>query len=497
MENTTEFKTADKDLIRVDPIILIRDVMKKWLVILLIAVIFGIGAYVVKEQTYQPVYKTSTTFVLSTRESYVTIYSNLTSTSTLATVFTDLLNSSILQKLVLEETGLTSFDGTITASQIPDTNLLTLEVTAGDPRTAFLVTKALIDNHEIVTYQVMGSIVLEVLQNPVVPTWPSNASGASGAMKRAFLIAALAACLLFGAVSYYRDTVRSKKEAKEKLDCWYMGEIHHERKYKSLRDALLQKKSGILITNAGTSFGYTESIKKLRLRVEQYLKDDKVLVVSSLMENEGKTTVAVNLALALAKKRKKVLLIDCDLRKPACHKILGSKWNGPGLEAILAGKANLREAMTVEQTTGLHVIQARSRQRNPGELLASDRMGALITATRKMYDVIILDMPPMIAATDTEMMLEHADASLLVVRQNMALTSALNKAVITLKSGKARLLGCVLNDAYTSRIGASYGYGYGHGYGTYYGYGYGRYGNYGSYGHYGHDGSRKRRRKKK
>ncbi|MBO4939124.1 MAG: polysaccharide biosynthesis tyrosine autokinase [Oscillospiraceae bacterium] len=482
MENKNELHADESGFMPFDPIVLIQDVAKRWLLILLAALIVGIGAYIKTDMEYAPVYQTNTTYVVTTRSSSSTVYSNLSSTSTLASVFTELLNSSILRNAILQEIGAKSFNGTINAAVIPETNLVTVQVTASDPRTAFLVAQAIIDHHETVTYQVVDGISLEVLQNPVVPTAPANYANASAQMKRMMVLTALVVFGVLAIASYLRDTVRSGKEARQKLECDYLGEIPHEQKYKTLFSRIRHKKTSILITNPITSFRFVETIRKLRRRVEQHMHGDKVLMVTSLLENEGKSTVAVNLALAMSQKHAKVLLIDCDLRKPACHALLEQKNVPYGLRDVLMGKANLADAMVRDKRSNLFLLLEKRGTKNSGDLLASERMQALLRWARKEFDFVVLDLPPMAEVSDAESIMELADASLLVVRQNTAVAPAVNKAIASLDSGKAKLLGCVLNNVSSTSLSSGQGYGYG---------GYGKYGHYGHYGHYGAKGSGK------
>ena len=151
MDNTNELNTAQSGLLSFDPIVLIQDVAKRWLLIILVAAIVGVGTYIKIDSDYKPVYQSTTTFVVTTHSSSSTVYSNLSSTTTLASMFTDLLNSSILRKTILAEIGATSFDGNIDARVVAETNLLTVNVTASDPRTAFMVSQAIIDHHESLT----------------------------------------------------------------------------------------------------------------------------------------------------------------------------------------------------------------------------------------------------------------------------------------------------------------------------------------------------------
>lgn len=474
MERNSEFQTSDSSLLSFDPIILVRDVARRWMLVLTVALMVGVGAYVLTDVNYQPTYTATATFVVTSRSSSSTVYRNLSATTSLASVFSDLMNSSLMRKTVLTDAGLGSFRGTITAAAVPETNLLTLSVTDTDPRTAFLVNRAIVEGHEALTYEVVGDITLEVLQAPAVPTAPSNYANADGAMKRAMLAAAAAMCLGLAYLSYARDTVRSGMEVRQKLSCRYLGEIPHERKYKTLRSWLRHQKTGVLITNPITSFQFGETIRKLRHRVERHMTGKKVLMVTSLLENEGKSTVAANLALSLARKHERVLFLECDLRKPAGCAILEQDWKGPGVRDVLIGKATAEAAVVRDKASGLYMLLDPKSVRNPAELIGSEAMRNLIGWARENYDYVVLDLPPMAAAMDAESVMDFADASLLVVRQNTAKARELSKVIGTLDNGKAELIGCVLNNTYSSELVGVSGYG-----------GYRRYGHYRNYGNYG------------
>ena len=473
MEKKNEFNMTGAGLLFFDPIVLLQDVCRRWLIIVLAALAVGVGSYIYTDSAYVPQYRTSTIFVVTSRGSSTTVYSNLTSTSNVAGLFTELLNSSIMRKSIMEEMNVPYLDAEISTSVIPNTNLITMTVASKDPRTAFLTAQTLIDHHEKLTYTIVDDIVMEVLQHPSVPMAPVNRANAMGQMKRMSLLAGLAAAVTLAILSFLRDVVRSGTEAQAKLDCDYLGEIPHEKKFKTVFSRISRRKTSILMDNPVTSFRYVETIRKLRRRVEQHMGDGKVVMVTSLLENEGKSTVAVNLALAMAKKHDRVLLIDCDLRKPACHAILDQKKFSAGIKEVLQGKAALTDAVVRYKRTNLDILFGRKGDKNVGDLIASERMDALLNWAREHYDYVVLDLPPMAAASDAEGMAALADASILVVRQNVAAAPSLNRAIASLEGQRAKLLGCVVNNVYTSRLSSSGG-----GYGGYHKYNY--YGSYGS-----------------
>jgi Mrp family chromosome partitioning ATPase len=149
----------------------------------------------------------------------------------------------------------------------------------------------------------------------------------------------------------------------------------------------------------------------------------------------------------------------------------------------LEGKAELKDAVVTDRLSGLHVLYARKAPGTTvGDLLNAGGLQALIRQAREEYGFVVIDLPPMSVATDSEYIADYADATLLVVRQNGVVAPELNHAISVLENLHARLLGCVLNNVHTSFLTS--GEGYSGRYGSR-GYGNGKYGKYGKYGHYG------------
>lgn len=462
-------------------IAVVQDVLRQWYLIVVVALIVGMSTFIVKDMAYVPRYSTSTTFVVSAGGTSSSTFQNLNATMNLASVFTEILNGSLLREKVMEQVGIPSFDGEISASVVPNTNLLTMNVSGTDARTVFLVAKAIQEHHGIVTEQVLGNTVLEVLKPPVVPVSPENPLNLKAMMKKAAALAGTVMVVLLGGLSFLSDRIRSRDEADKKLSCRVLGEIYHEKKYKTFRERVGKRKTSILISNPTTSFAYTESINKLATRVENHLRrDEKVIMVTSFLENEGKSSVAVNLALAMSQKGQKVLLLDCDLRKPACALILNQNRNTPGVAEILAGKANMKDTVTRIEGTNVYLVSSGKGQHTAADMIASPVMGAVLKAAADAFDVVIMDTPPMFIAPDAECLSAMVDASILVVRQNAALAADLNDAIGILEKSNSHLLGCVLNNVYGAKnFAPAYHYGkyssykkYGR-YGYEYGYGYG------------------------
>ena len=460
-----------------------QDVAKRWYLMVRATLIAAMVAFMVVDFNYKPQYRTSATFVVSSGS---TTYTNLNTASNTAAVFKEVLNSSILRQKVLQEMGMDYFDGSISASVAEDTNLLVITVTGSDPRSVFLMCKGVIQHHNIVSEKALGSTVIELLDEPDAPVSPINRPGTFNKAFKAAILAAAAVAGVLAALAYLSDRIRSRKEADNKLSCHVLGELYHERKNKTLKAWLGKKRKSILITDPLTSFIYTESVHKLTARLNKHRhKGEHIFMVTSVLENEGKSTVAANIALSVAKKGRKVLLIDGDLRKPSCHLIFGIGKPAVGLGDVLKGKRTLEEAVKYIKHGDIHLLPARKSTKTAAELLNSQAMVTLLEKAEEIYDIVIIDVPPMAASSDAENICEFVHGSLLVVRQNMATADEINDASAILEKN-SHLLGCVFNNVYgAGNFAPVYRYGYGS-YGKYGKYGrYGKYG-YGKYGRYGY-----------
>ncbi|MBI2243335.1 MAG: polysaccharide biosynthesis tyrosine autokinase [Nocardioides sp.] len=210
---------------------------------------------------------------------------------------------------------------------------------------------------------------------------------------------------------------------------------------------------------------WSESFRVLRTNM-QYVEvdhDQKVFVVSSSLPNEGKTTTAVNLAITLALAKQRVVLVECDLRRPLIASRLGLD-AGVGTTSVLIGKVHLRDAMQQYADTGLWVLSSGPIPPNPSELLQSNAMEKLVGGLRDDFDIVILDAPPLLPVTDAALLAAQADGALVVVRHGKTTRDQLGHAIERVEAVGGKAVGVVVNLAPTIKKGRSYGYGYGYGY---------------------------------
>lgn len=202
-----------------------------------------------------------------------------------------------------------------------------------------------------------------------------------------------------------------------------------------------------------------ESYRTLRTNIQysSFDKEYKVIMVTSSEPGEGKSTTAGNLALCLAQGEKKVILVDCDLRKPSLHKKFKIS-NIVGLSDVMIGKEELVTAMH-RYNNNLVILTSGKIPPNPSEMLSSKAMTTLLDALKQNFDYIILDTPPVQAVTDSQILATKADGTILVVRAERTKKDSVQSAINLLKKVNADVIGTVLNGLDNSRNKYYYYYG--------------------------------------
>jgi len=209
-----------------------------------------------------------------------------------------------------------------------------------------------------------------------------------------------------------------------------------------------------------------EGFRQLRANL-QFLKVDdppRVVMISSAVPSEGKTTVAINLAITMAEGGRSVTLIEGDLRRPRVTRYLGMV-SGAGLTNVLAGTADLDDVLQPFGEGHLKVVAAGPTPPNPSELLSSSHMRRLVDELRARGEFVIIDAPPLLPVADASGIAAVADGVVLSVRHGMTRKEQLQQARATLDRIGAQTLGVILNIVpANAEVTSAYGYGSGYGY---------------------------------
>jgi len=267
----------------------------------------------------------------------------------------------------------------------------------------------------------------------------------------------LGLAIAFG-IDYLDDTVKTPEDVTRRLKLRFLG----------LVPIVAGDRHPLISGPVPHDFG--EAYRSIRTSLAGLLPGDgpRVVAVASSQPLEGKTTTAVNIAMALAVGGSRVLLIDADMRRPSVHKALRMT-NDRGLSQLLAGQARMREVVQRTHDPNLLTITAGRTPANPSELLASDRMRALLTGLETgPFDWIIIDTPPVLAVTDAVILAPLVHAMTFVIGAEMTRWRLAERAVETLLNSNPRNVFAVLNKVNFGRNKYYYSRYYGHQYKNYY-----------------------------
>lgn len=431
----------------------LKDIIKNIWVVILAAITGFLGVRAYFDFSYKPIYSSQATISVSGVNSGSGSYANLSKAITAASTFQEMFQSAYFKERLSEITGY-DVDGTITATQIEETNLIVMSYACDEPVESFSALMAVIDNYNKITENQFKDTAISILVDPVVPASPSNPISYGFYDKLAFLICAFLVLVVIFVSSYFRDTVKNESDVNAMLDAKLWNVVYHEVKNKTLKAKIrfTHSKDPLLITNVLIDYSFVETFRVAALKL-QYLmnaKKIKTLMITSCGENEGKSTVSVNLALAMSALGKKTLLVDADLRKPAVFNFFKNEEseNRPGLGAVLNGDANVSASLRRDAETGLFMICGKETYKNSSEMFSQRRFVKFMENLRDCFDLIIIDTSPNSLVSDAEIIAQQVDAAFIVVRQDLAPVPEINDMIDSLNQSGVHVEGCIFNDVH-------------------------------------------------
>jgi len=454
-----------------------RGFKKFWWILPILALTGAAILCRIAKSSYYPTYTAYASFTVNRKDSqgYAQNYYNKTTAEQLSTNFPYILTSGALSQVVQEDLGLETMPVTITAEAVEQTALFNIRVTGGDPQLCYEVLMSVVRNYPSVAEYIIGGTELTLVDESGVPGEPDYEPDYRRDAAKGGLAGMAAGCALLFLYALGRDTVRREEDLKKRISLSCLGFVPYIRQKKRRKKA----EKGMLVNRSGDSQYVGEVFRGIRTKLvkEMEEKEAKTLVVTSAVKGEGKTTMAVNLALILAMKGYEVLLVDGDLRNPSVNRTLQIEGSGKGILEILQGKTDLSRAAVQYGDTTLRVLGGGSPQKDPLALLGSEDMRKLLDEAGERADYVILDTPPCGVTADAAILSRMADGALMVVRQDYVRTDKILYGIDSIADTGISLLGYILNGVKAGitgyGYGYSYGYGYRYGYRRRYGYGYG------------------------
>jgi receptor protein-tyrosine kinase len=347
----------------------------------------------------------------------------------------------------------------ISASVDLQTVIIDLKVTDDNPATAQQIAKA---ESELFTAYI-STVETTPVKLTVVDPASYSSTQVSPKVLLNMVIAGVLGLVIGVGMALLRDlldnTVTSVHDVESTIDAPVLSSVAY--------DADVPKHP--LLTEVGSHSTRVEAFRLLRTNL-QFLDLDtrpRAIVITSAVPSEGKTSTATNLAIALAQTGLRVLLVDGDLRRPKVASVLGLE-RSVGLTTVLVGRSELQDSIQKHTDSGIYFLASGPIPPNPTEVLQSRAAQELFDRVSQMFDMVIIDGPPLLPVSDAAIMARDVDGAILVVRHGKTTKEQLRQAALRLNQVDANMLGVMVNMT-PKRGGKGSGYGYGYGYA--YGYG--------------------------
>ena len=425
---------------RLDAYTIIRDIINNIWVILLAFIIGTVGFSSYSDYIKKPTYSSSATISVGL-ENQGESSAILSRTEVISDSIYSVFSSDAMKNVV--ENAIKIPAGNLTAKSIEDTNFFTVTATANDPYTAYLTVKAVCDNYYKVTDYIYSNITLNVISSPAMQSSHNVSTLLSFRTLLVGVASALVIILLIAFISFMRDTVKSEYDIETEVNTSLFASIDMQ------KASVNRKGEPVPITIKPHQLGtFAESYKKMAIKLEslQRSKGFRVIEVSSIAENEGKSTVAINLATALSARGNSVLLIDCDLKKSTIASTLPDveRPEGSDFGRYLRKGGDLAFTVKRNPETGVSLADSVEAYAGSADMLSAERFRNAITTFREQFDFVIVDTPPRVVAIDSLIISDIADTMLLVVRQDTSSIPAINDFIEEI--GVKKISGCVFND---------------------------------------------------
>lgn len=453
-----EKRQSEEDLIDIVSILsdYLRTLRRMWIWVLILIIIGGAVSYVRSYMTWSPRYTASATFTItvsqdgesSTTGSY-SFYDNST-TEQMVNTFPYILTSGVLSRRAAEYMGRDALSGQISASSEENTNLFTMSVTDSDASLAYETLQAVIACYPEISEVIIGRTNMQLLDETGIPAYPDNPREGLSALEKGAAAGGILGMLWTGAVMLSRSTVKKKEDFQKKVNMKCIGEVPQI----AMKKRSKESRNTLNILNEKTDPRFEESLQLIRSKVEYsaWRHHSKIIMITSALAGEGKSTLAANLALSLARNSKRVALIDCDLRHPSDRQILGvEEEDGEGLHEVLIKKRKLSDVlvtgrdMNIDSEMIFYFLPGGKAVEDGSKLLGTERMKRIIEALAEKVDCVILDSAPAGVLTDAGVLAQYADSVVFVVKKDYASTQHIMEGLEELSESHVHVIGGILN----------------------------------------------------
>lgn len=451
------------------------DLFKKWFLLILLFTLIGLGSAIFYGYSSPIIYESTTTLYVEPQvNSSIVDYEGILTNSKMIKTYKQIIKSRKIVNKVIDNLKLDiTYDKLIdmmTISAVSDTEMLSINIKSEYYQQATIIANELanvfIDQMKI-DMGIENIVVIDPAIDNLTPVEPN--------MIKLSLLGLLAGIMFGCAFAFILETmdnkVKNHDDVKKYLKIKTIGMIPNYNVVNDQKKKIntISKNTNIKILDEPNNIA-SESIRMLRTNLN--FMDLKVINAVSTVPSEGKTEVLTNLALSFALLEKRVILVDCDLRKPKVHKNFGL-CRGIGVSDIVISKNKLNYKEAIQTYTdkksniSIDVLAAGSKVSNPSELINSKSFSNLIQNLKEEYDLVLIDCPPISSMTDGMLVSYLSDGTIYVIESERTDYQVIKSCLEELKSNKAFILGAVLTKVNIKNQKKLYGYKYDYYYASY------------------------------
>ncbi len=434
--------------------------LKHYVFAFVILVVLAVGGVIIYDTQFKkPIYQAKTTVVIAksdASEGTAASLNDINASQKLVTTYSEIAKSELVLNSVIEKLGLTvtakELGKSLTIKPVNDTAILSISASDAQPDSAALIANEIATVFAQTVADIYKTDNVTQLSMAEVPEAPAN-----NTLTRDAVLAAAIAILLVAGFAFVRfyldDSIKHNDDVEKIIGLPMAGRI-------TRYDSKLKKGDSELIVADLPKAIVSENIKSLRTNLQFTAIDEglKTILVTSTNAGEGKSFVSANLAISFAQADKKVLLVDCDLRKGRVHKLFGVL-NTNGFSNLLATSLqSYKKYVRSTKIKNLDILTSGTYPPNPSELLSSNKNKKLIKMLSSNYDIVIIDGAPVGGLADSVILSSLVDETIIVVKDGATARNDLATAKSSLDKAGGKIAGIVFNmvDRKTSKYYSYY-----------------------------------------
>ncbi|KDR94601.1 capsular exopolysaccharide family [Peptoclostridium litorale DSM 5388] len=418
---------------------------RKWLFFMVLAVSVAVSA-VMTFYVSEPEYSSYTTLMVNKargdNENYIDYESYIISQKLVDTYAVVAKSETVMERTIKNlnlRVSPQKLLKKVKIDQVDETEVLKISASSTDPALAAAIANEIAQVFKEEIFRIMNDENVRVIDYAKIPAVPSKPDKILN-MAAGVFFGIMGGLLVVYVLEYFDNAVRSAEDIQNGIGISVIGSVPKLK--------MSGEKGAELVIKTSPKSPGAEAFRSIRTNMQFANIDQniKTILFTSSIPGEGKTLVSANMATALCGIGKKVMLFDCDFRKPRLAKVFGLS-NTVGITDALMSKRDYREFVKETHIENLHIMTAGNSVQNPAELLQSERIRELIRKIENDYDYIIVDTPPATAVTDASIVSTFSDAAVIVCSSGIVDIDELKRAKAQLEGVNARIMGAIFNRA--------------------------------------------------